>query len=106
MKTSLLGLWEKVLKLLQDRTLDLDPADIPQYHSVRDLVDKLRNMPPPPKSTWKKLVQQLQVRTSTTHSLAASLAPTLLLALWPKTLIMLLVGWSIMDMLPFQASCQ
>lgn len=57
--------WEKAIKLLQDGTKD--PASSAQhevYTVTVDILTKLYELPPLTKLTWKKLVQQMQVRTA------------------------------------------
>jgi hypothetical protein len=63
MSTNAVGVWERAIKLLQDAARD--PTNKPLQDSIIAQGLHLKHMPPPPKSTWKKLVQQLQVCTST-----------------------------------------
>ena len=53
-----------VVGKLKDATKDPEScADPAPYSAVNTLVYKLAVLPPPPRSVWKKLVQQQQVRT-------------------------------------------
>jgi hypothetical protein len=61
MGSSTVSLWQQAVKLLGDGIQT--PAD-----GIEALVAKLQGLPPPPKAVWKRLVQQLQVRTPHTHS--------------------------------------
>jgi hypothetical protein len=54
--------WEAAVELLQARTQTPDGSAEPEvYTLMMELLDKLHNLPPLPKSNWKKLVQQMQV---------------------------------------------
>lgn len=69
MGTGIGGLWQQTVKALQDATTNAAScASRPLYAGVMVLLEELKNLPPPPKSIWKKLVQQQQVRTDTTHT--------------------------------------
>jgi hypothetical protein len=65
MGTNVASLWQKAVKLLQScSTRQFDNSDAEAeavVHRVCDLIDKLKDLPTPPKAVWKKLVQQLQV---------------------------------------------
>jgi hypothetical protein len=69
MGTNVAALWQKVVKLLQDCTLHADSIEAQAaLQSVEfELVEKLLQLPTPPKAVWKKLVQQLQVRIILRH---------------------------------------
>lgn len=73
MGTNVAALWQKVAKLLQDcSTLHADSIEAQAaLHSVHDLVEKLLQLPTPPKAVWKKLVQQLQLRIILRHITAS-----------------------------------
>lgn len=63
MGTNVAGSWQKAVKLLQEcssKQSDSAEADAAECR-VHDLIDKLMELPTPPKAVWKKMVQQLQV---------------------------------------------
>jgi hypothetical protein len=73
MGTNVISSWEQVVKLLRGGTKDpASCADPSLYPRVVSLVTKLNSLPPPPRSVWKKLVQQLQVRSSHTATLGSA----------------------------------
>lgn len=59
MGTSVVGLWGQAVQLLRDATKDAAScADLSLFFRVKPVHDKLNSLPPPPKATWRKLVQQ------------------------------------------------
>ncbi len=68
MGTNVVALWQQVVQLLGQATGEgRDPtADATLFAGVMDRVEKLKSLPPPPKSAWKKLVLQMQVCTPPT----------------------------------------
>lgn len=66
MGTNVAGLWQKAAKLLQDSTRQTDSAgQEATLRTVHGFIGMLYELPTPPKAVWKKLVQQLKVRTAT-----------------------------------------
>lgn len=65
MGSNVVSLWQQLVTLLQAGTQDPDScADASLFEEVLPLLMELTNHPfAPPKSTWKKLVQQLKVST-------------------------------------------
>jgi hypothetical protein len=60
MGASTVGLWEQAVKLLQDGTKDLASCSDPSLCTREGaLTKKLEDLPPVPKATMKKLVQQV-----------------------------------------------
>ena len=70
MGTNVVSLWQQVVGTLRDATKDpascADPLLVAAVATSQGstLVTKLQSLPPPPRSVWKKLVQQQQVRTA------------------------------------------
>jgi hypothetical protein len=63
MGSNVVSLWEQVVKLLQSGTKNPASCGDPLlYEHVTALLEKLESLSPPPRSVWKKLVQQQQVR--------------------------------------------
>jgi hypothetical protein len=60
MSANVAVLWQRAVKLLQDCSSGSADAES-SLQSVQDLLEKLEQLPTPPKAVWKKLVQQLQV---------------------------------------------
>lgn len=59
--------WEQALRLLHD----CNPGSSRRSaaaDSLSQLLDKLQQLPAPPKAAWKKLVQQLKVRLASQAS--------------------------------------
>jgi hypothetical protein len=55
--------WQQAVKALQEMTKDsYSCQSFTRYDALDALCTKLKDLPPPPKAAWKKLVQQLQVR--------------------------------------------
>jgi hypothetical protein len=63
MGTNVAALWQKAVKLLQDCSARQNGSTEANaaLKGATDLIDKLTELPNPPKAVWKKLVQQLQV---------------------------------------------
>lgn len=56
--------WERAVEVLHNVTKDQDPdssAELDAYEVMVDLLGKLDSVQPLPKSTWTKLVQDMQV---------------------------------------------
>jgi hypothetical protein len=79
MGTNAAVLWQKAAELLQESSSrQTNSADVllspytleaqPALRRVHDLLEKLHNLPTPPKAVWKKVVQQLQVMLCTGYA--------------------------------------
>jgi hypothetical protein len=63
MGSGAIGLWEQAVKVLQQLTQDpASCANETMCEVAAALGMKLQRLSPAPKATWKKLVQQRQVR--------------------------------------------
>lgn len=69
MGTNIAGLWGKAAQQLKDITKQPGSAEAEAaLTSVQDLIDKLQDLPTPPKAVWKKLVQQKKVSEHSAHA--------------------------------------
>ncbi len=66
MATSFVGIWAEAVKHLDAARDPKGCTDLSLYAVALNLRTKLQDLPPQPKATWKKLVQQLQVCISAT----------------------------------------